>query len=63
MEELRQEVNTFRVSKVCECGGMMQFTGIQHTMNPPEYVHRCTGCEFGWAFKKIYPCIEHEVKE
>jgi hypothetical protein len=39
-----QEVRTFTVKLICDCGGEYVHNGIVLTSNPPQYPHVCAGC-------------------
>jgi hypothetical protein len=63
-EETRELV-TVEVIMRCECGGeMRKLSHVQEWPNPnAKYPHKCTKCERQEMFSKVYPAIEHKVKE
>ena len=40
---------------ICDCGGIMIFTGMTLTSNPPKYVHQCNKCGRNNNSFSIYP--------
>ena len=62
MYELKQEVKTYMISKICDCGGVFQYesNNIMLATYPPQYPHICSFCGKINNFNCIYPKIEYE---
>lgn len=62
MSEIKKEVKTYMISKICECGGTFQYehNGVMLASYPPQYPHVCYSCGKIETFNNIYPKIEYE---
>ena len=65
MSELKKEVKTYMISKMCKCGGTFQYeyNGVMLATYPPQYTHVCDACGNTEMFNCVYPKIEYEYIE
>jgi hypothetical protein len=52
----------YKVIWICDkCGdGIMEYSGISYSTNPPMYPHKCSKCGNPETVDNIYPRIEYE---
>lgn len=60
MKEIKEEVKTFKVKAMCDCGGEYKPTGRVFDVWPPHYVHECNKCSTSSSFTSHYPKLVHE---
>ena len=59
---VKEEVKTYQLKLMCECGGEFKSTGIVLTSNPPQYPHACNSCGKQITKWECYPYIKNEKK-
>lgn len=59
--EKREEVKTFEVRLMCDCGEEMHATGVGLMSTPPKYPHVCKACQAETHVRgKSYPHLVYE---
>ena len=57
MKKALQEMRTYTVRWICECGGELKHNGHVLTTHPPMYPHECDTCEHKETLLgESYPC-------
>ena len=62
MGEQKFEVVPYEVKYLCECGEEMKSTGRMFMSNPPQFPHKCEGCEKEINLTEKYPTIRWELR-
>ena len=62
MSEVRREVKTYRVDRLCgACGvGLMHRDGSLLLTDPPQYPHQCSSCGARETYRIAYPYLDYE---
>lgn len=59
----RTPVNVYREDYLCECGEIVEFTGVTLSMNPPQYIHQCPTCKNEYPLHTRYPTLHYEEED